>query len=822
MDVRRLRVNELKEELGRRGLDTRGLKAELAERLQAALQAEEARRGPGTGAGDGDQAPDGHYGVDNNTHQNEPQGYPSYEHGNIKQENETKYERRSLDQERPVLHSDMKTEVKQEEPAPGYNMPAPGYNMPASGYNTPSYNAPSSGYNTPSYGVPSSGYTSPTPGYNTLPSGYNAPDPSQPRQQQQPQGRKRPYEEQRGRGYYEHREDKRKTVMASGRKRDPIWEYFEEIPSLGKKGKRVKCKQCKKEMQGLVARMKHHHENCLLGENDVNEDVDMSEEQCGSTGFHLSIRNFDCDCLSATTSESSTGPFSSSAAIKHVSDNKGSEASKRFQSSSKTTTMDGFVVRTSKYQQDTIDEKIARFIYATNSPFRIVNNKHFIDMVESLQPGYTPPGRADIGGRLLDTVYEKELEQCARNTEGKFASLSLHGWSNVHNDPVICACVTTEDGVAYISETIDTSGNAHTTEYLKEVAVKAVINCEQKFNCHVRSFVTDNAADVAKMRRCIEEETEGCSLITYGCSAHLMHLLAKDLSMSSPGIKENVVEVAKYFRNNHFASASLKRAGGSRLILPQDVRWNSVVDCFEQFIKNWPILIKLCEENRDKIDGSISSKVSNIGLKRNVEDMLSILKPISIASNKLQRNCCCIADAVEIWKALQETLKKEIPHQKVKLQAVKKRMDQALTPPHFLANILDPRYKGRCLTSEEDDAAMAWASQNHSSVMPVIINFRARAEPFKQYMFTDDVLNKVTPLNWWKSLARHLETEFLQLLSQLFTAVASSAGTERIFSSFGSIHSKLRNRLGVEKAGKLVFLFQSMNKNDSGSGEDES
>ncbi|XP_025051378.1 uncharacterized protein LOC102368925 isoform X2 [Alligator sinensis] len=480
---------------------------------------------------------------------------------------------------------------------------------------------------------------------------------------------------------------KRKTVLTSGRKRDSLWEYFEEIPSLGKKGKRAKCKQCKREMQGLVARMKRHRDNCLWGENDVDEDVDVSEEQCGSTGSHLSIRDFDWLC--ATTSESSVGPLSSSAAIKRISDHKVSVASKRFQSSSKTTTVDGFVVRTGKCQQDPIDEKIARFIYATNSPFRIVHNTCFVEMVECLRPGYTPPGRADVGGRLLDTVYKKELERCARNTAGKFASLSLAGWSDIPNDPVICACVRTEDGVAYLSEIIDTSGNAHTAEYFKDVAVRAVINCEQKFNCHVRSVVTDSAANVAKMRRCLEDKTEGCFLIAYGCSAHLMHLLAEDLG-ASPDIKEDVVEVAKYFRNNHFASASLKRAGGCKPILPHDVGWRAAVDCLEQFITSRPVLIKICEENRDKIDGRISSKVSNMGFKRSVEDMLGVLKPISIALSKLQSECCCIADAVEIWKALQETLKKEIPNQKVKLEAMKKRMDQALTPPHFLANALHP------------------------------------------------------------------------------------------------------------------------------------
>ncbi|EMP38835.1 hypothetical protein UY3_03959 [Chelonia mydas] len=69
---------------------------------------------------------------------------------------------------------------------------------------------------------------------------------------------------------------------------------------------------------------------------------------------------------------------------------------------------------------------------------------------------------------------------------------------------------------------------------------------------------------------------------------------------------------------------------------------------------------------------------------------------------KVQKDCCCTADAVEICKEFQETLKKEIPNNKVKLQAVKKRMDQALTPSHFLANILNTKHEDRCLTDDED------------------------------------------------------------------------------------------------------------------------
>ena len=43
------------------------------------------------------------------------------------------------------------------------------------------------------------------------------------------------------------------------------------------------------------------------------------------------------------------------------------------------------------------------------------------------------------------------------------------------------------------------------------------------------------------------------------------------------------------------------------------------------------------------------------------------------------------------------------------------------------------------------------------------------------------------------------------------TAKGSSAGIEIICSSFGLVQSKLRNRLGNEKAGKILYLFKHFN-----------
>ena len=50
----------------------------------------------------------------------------------------------------------------------------------------------------------------------------------------------------------------------------------------------------------------------------------------------------------------------------------------------------------------------------------------------------------------------------------------------------------------------------------------------------------------------------------------------------------------------------------------------------------------------------------------------------------------------------------------------------------------------------------------------------------------------------------------VELMIQMHSDCASSAPIERMFPSFGLVHNKICNRLGVEKAAKLVFCYRML------------
>lgn len=485
--------------------------------------------------------------------------------------------------------------------------------------------------------------------------------------------------------------------------------------------------------------------------------------------------------------------------------------------------LSSFVVKTSSSQKEVIDCHVAKYFYATNTSFRSVENNHFKKLMDILRPGYFPPSKLDLSGKLLNKVYESEMEKCHDTLKNQTLCMSLDGWSNVHNQPIICICVTTMEGNVYLVDTIDTSGTPHTGENLTDLAVTAIKNIQDKFNCRIRSFVTDNAANMASMRKALK--TKDCiEVVCYGCSAHILSLLSKDLEIQS--VTEHVVQINKYFRNNQFARAKFNESKGNKsvgLSLPSQVRWNTMCDSLESYIKNWPILMQIVDENRDAIDESIRSKVMNLSIKRNVEDLLLRLKPISIALDQIQKDSCSIAEAVDIWKKLETDLKKNKVLDNCKKSVINKsfknRYDQALTPVHFLAYLLSPTFRPDNLSTEEKNNAIQFIKENYededTSLLTILLKFIVRAEPFNGPLFEDKVVNKVDALHWWKSLSTLkdcISSKELLVIEQLMTAKATSAGVERIFSTFGFVHSKLRNQLGVEKAAKLAFLFKSLNK----------
>ncbi len=174
----------------------------------------------------------------------------------------------------------------------------------------------------------------------------------------------------------------------------------------------------------------------------------------------------------------------------------------------KATTLDTFVTKTTSHQKACLDEEVAKMVFATNSSFRLVEDPQFCKMTGKLRPGYTPPTRKEIADKFLPMIYEKEYAKCATELKDECVCLSLDGWSNIHNEPIICNTVTTSNGYMYLVDTIDTSCQPHTAEYLEELSKSAIQKYKEELHCNVGSVVTDNAANVNKMRKLLEQENE--------------------------------------------------------------------------------------------------------------------------------------------------------------------------------------------------------------------------------------------------------------------------------------------------------------------------
>ena len=159
----------------------------------------------------------------------------------------------------------------------------------------------------------------------------------------------------------------------------------------------------------------------------------------------------------------------------------------------------------------------------------------------------------------------------------KTTTMQQDGWSSVQNDPVIATSVVS-DGKGYFVDAKDTGTTHKTAEACKakfKDSKSQQSHAETTYGCKIRSFVTDNAKNMDKMRKELEEEDE--NLIPYGCLSHVLNLLGQDLTPAPT--RKHIVEINKFFRSHHVPLAWLKgQLECTRPQLPSETRWKGLLD----------------------------------------------------------------------------------------------------------------------------------------------------------------------------------------------------------------------------------------------------
>ena len=128
------------------------------------------------------------------------------------------------------------------------------------------------------------------------------------------------------------------------------------------------------------------------------------------------------------------------------------------------------------------------------------------------------------------------------------------------------------------------------------------------------------------------------------------------------------------------------------------------------------------------------------------------------------------------------------------------------------ANLLDHRYKGQQMDALEVATARRYILAINDECAPDLAKYMAKELPYNSDLF-EGANQGVNPGTWWRSGKQlGFSDSMVSTAEGIVSGIGSSAGLERQFSTLGMNYGKLRSSLGVEKAGKLAFLYRQLNQ----------
>jgi len=200
-----------------------------------------------------------------------------------------------------------------------------------------------------------------------------------------------------------------------------------------------------------------------------------------------------------------------------------------------------------------------------------------------------------------------------------------------------------------------------------------------------------------------------------------------------------------------------------------------------------------------------------------LSELADIIKLIHDAQKKSESDSLTLAHVMPRWLQLEHELK-ALAQVYLYLEPVlapsgifNERLNTQTQPIHWAAFILDPISSLRVINAEGKKLAIKWILdkvKHQKEVHCSIQDFLSKEGAFTKAHISQ--LHIDNPVRYWKSYFgdKHYD-ELAQLAVRIFKTIANSVASERAFSAMGLIVTKLRNRLGPEKADKLIFIYMN-------------
>jgi hypothetical protein len=538
----------------------------------------------------------------------------------------------------------------------------------------------------------------------------------------------------------------------------------------------------------------------------------------------------------------------------------------------KTQTIPDCFIKSQKFssqdpKQLKFDLDLTKFFCKLGLPFEVLDDEGAQEFIDEVNNKYTVKCATTFRRQKLPLLYERVKEEMQRAfakdfPELKGVSFTTDIWTSRNNDSYISLTlhyINSEfELVRFLIACTPFSGR-HTGAAIAVNLDSFISDLNLDEEVH-RACVNDNGSNVVLAAKESEEiNTE------LRCNDHTLQLVVTKAIKNSPELQDGIKKCTDLASHTHRSAPSTSKLQDEceklgikprKLIVPCTTRWNSEYMCVRSVLQVKEAVQSLAQ-TMDEFDRFCPSDDQ----WKTLENCLPYLQKVNSISETLSADKRpTIQEVIPELFVLQQELSAQENHKhkpsrkffRMLKDELQKRypLNGAEKEINCLANFLDPRYKGlhlmeykkleetkKIILSQEkehtpsEEAPTSVGNTEEENDGNAQINYhellRKRLQrdispslspvPSKLALELDHYLDaksadeKVNILGWWKIM--HSQYPILSTYARKYLCIpASSATSERAFSTAGNVVTCRRTTLAVENVEKIVFIKENINK----------